>query len=79
MVSIEVVGLVEDTRLPFQAQKDFISQYIAEREVIDNHFGSGMLIGIGWNEIIDNWDKVQGGGCYELIAKLLEIVAVHTP
>jgi hypothetical protein len=71
----EVVGLIENAGLPFQAQKAFVGKQIAVGEAIDHGFRGSTLVGIGKHQIIDYWDTIQGADRHQLVAKILQVAA----
>jgi len=71
----EIVGLIENARLPFEPQEAFIRKDVTEGEVVDHGFGSDPFIDIGRHQIVDHRDTVQGGDGDQFVAKVLEIAA----
>jgi hypothetical protein len=71
----EIIGLIEDARLPFQAQKAFVGKDVAESEVVDDRLSSSPRVRVGGDQIVHNRDAMQGADGDQFVAKILEVSA----
>ena len=65
----QVAGLIKDPRLPFEANEAFIGNDIAERELIDDGFGSQTFIQVRWHQIVDHGQPLQCAHHDQFVAK----------
>lgn len=58
--SNQVVGLVEDLVLPFQADEAIVGEELAAGKVIDDRFGRQAFTQVGRHQVINNQNAYQG-------------------
>ena len=69
----QVVGLIEDLGLPFQADEAFISEKITTRKLIYDGFCCMALIRVCWNQIIQHRNASHGADGNQFEAEIFEI------
>jgi hypothetical protein len=71
----QIVGLIKDLSLPFQANETLISEDITANQVIYDSFSRQTLVQISWNQIIHNWNTAQSGNGDQFVTEVIHIAA----